>query len=246
MISYSSVNGTKMHEHKRLNTDVLKGEFEYPGFLISDWQAIEEVEGETNRQRVVASINSGLDMAMEPEFWKAFITDLTAAVEAGEVSMERIDDSVRRILKGKMRIDLFRKPFSDDRSPFAYTLGHQQHRTLAREAVQQSQVLLKNDGVLPLSPTQKVFVAGAHGNNIGLQSGGWSIEWQGKKGAITPGTTLLEGIQQYADKVTYSENGEGAAGHDVAVVMVGEQPYAEGYGDYNVQPCEFCQQGNRP
>lgn len=248
MISYSSVNGLKMHEHKRLTTDVLKNELGFKGFTISDWQAIEEVKGKTNRERVVSAINSGIDMAMEPEFWREFITDLTAAVNDGEVAMSRIDDAVRRILTVKIQANLFEKPLASDRfADFKGVLGHAEHRAIARQAVRESQVILKNGqdkapALLPLSKKAKVFVAGTHADNIGLQSGGWTIEWQGKSGAITQGTSILSGIDSLTDNsVTYDEQGEGAKGHDVAIVIIGEQPYAEGWGDYQLQPCEFCQ-----
>ncbi|MGL1956724.1 MAG: glycoside hydrolase family 3 C-terminal domain-containing protein [Colwellia sp.] len=257
MISYSSVNGLKMHEHKRLTTDVLKTELGFKGFTISDWQAIEEVNGEMNRQRVVSAINSGIDMAMEPEFWREFISDLTAAVNDGEVAMSRINDAVRRILTVKIQAGLFEKPLSTDRlADYQGVLGNAEHREIALQAVRESLVILKNvntnsgttaeqnnqSALLPLSKNAKVFVAGMHADNIGLQSGGWTVEWQGKLGAITQGTTILSGIENLTtNKVTYSENGNGASGHDVAIVVVGEQPYAEGWGDYQEQPCEFCQ-----
>ncbi|MCV2884521.1 glycoside hydrolase family 3 C-terminal domain-containing protein [Aestuariibacter sp. AA17] len=242
MFSYSSFNGVKMHEHAYLNNHVLKQSLGFGGFAVSDWQAIEEINAATNRERIVKAINAGLDMAMEPEHWKAFISDLTAAVEAKEIPMTRIDDAVKRILMQKMQIGLFEKPLSADRvADFESVLGHDAHRSLAREAVQKSAVLLKNEHLLPLSPSQKIFVAGEHANNIGLQSGGWSVEWQGQSGDITKGTTLLEGMQSYSTNITFSEHGEGAEGHDVAVVFVGEQPYAEGYGDYGESPCQFCQ-----
>ena len=242
MYSYSSFNGIKMHAHNRLNNEILKGELGFDGFVVSDWQAIEEIKGETNRERVVKSINAGLDMAMEPEFWKEYIRDLTAAVEAGEVSMERIDDAVTRILRQKYRLELFTRPMAADRmADYQGVLGNQAHRDLARQAVRESQVLLKNDNVLPLKKDARIFVAGSHADNIGLQSGGWTIEWQGGSGKTTAGTSILEGIQQAAGQVTYSEDGSGAQGNDIAVVVVGEQPYAEGYGDYNEQPCKHCQ-----
>ncbi|WP_237066377.1 glycoside hydrolase family 3 protein [Microbulbifer guangxiensis] len=244
MISYSTVNGTKMHEHGELINDVLKGEFGFDGFTISDWEALKEIPAETNRERVARAINAGVDMVMEPEKWQQFITDLTAAVEAGEVSMERIDDAVSRILKTKLAAGLFENPMPPLASePGAgELLGHQDHRALARQAVRESQVVLKNDGeLLPIAKDAKVFVAGAHADDIGLQSGGWTIEWQGKAGEITEGTTILQGIKEVAGgSVTYSADGEGAAGHDVAIVVVGEQPYAEGMGDYREAPCELC------
>ncbi|WP_285764567.1 glycoside hydrolase family 3 protein [Biformimicrobium ophioploci] len=245
MVSYSSVNGKKMHEHKALVTDVLKGELGFDGFVISDWSALSEIPAETNRERVVRSINAGLDMIMEPEKWKEFITDLTAAVEAGEVPMSRIDDAVSRILSTKFRAGLFEHdlPVLAGDSAAGGMLGAESHRALARQAVRESLVLLKNDkNLLPLSKDAKIFVAGDHANDIGLQSGGWTIEWQGKRGDITAGTTIFEGIKGLAGgDVTFSANGEGVEGHDVAIVVVGEEPYAEGMGDYVEKPCEKCQ-----
>lgn len=242
MYSYSSVNGLKMHENQLLN-NMLKNELGFDGFVVSDWQAIEEVQGETNRQRIVRSINAGLDMAMEPEFWKEFITDLTAAVNDGEVPLSRIDDAVRRILTAKFNLGLFDRPYTADRTiPADLAVGTPEHRAVAREAVAESLVMLKNENnLLPLSKNAKVFVAGSHADNIGLQSGGWSIQWQGEKQSSNQGTTILQGIQALAGDVTYAKDGQGAQGSDVAIVVVGENPYAEGWGDYNVQPCQYCQ-----
>ena len=245
MVSYSSVNGTKMHENKGLVTDKLKGELGFEGFTISDWAALNEIPAETNRERVVRSINAGLDMVMEPENWRDFITDLTAAVEAGEVSMERIDDAVRRILKTKLHAGMFDTPMAPlaESSDADAVIGSDAHRALARQAVRESLVLLKNQAdILPLDKQAKIFVAGDHADDIGLQSGGWTIEWQGKRGPVTDGTTILEGIREVAGgDVTYNATGEGAAGHDVAIMVVGEEPYAEGLGDYRPAPCEKCQ-----
>ncbi|MBC3766198.1 glycoside hydrolase family 3 N-terminal domain-containing protein [Neptunicella marina] len=243
MFSYSSVNGVKMHENTHLNNEILKGELGFDGFVVSDWQAIEEVRGETNRERIVRSINAGLDMAMEPEFWKEFIQDLTAAVNDGEVPISRIDDAVRRILTQKYKLGLFERPYSADRSvPAELAVGTDEHRAVAREAVAESLVMLKNDNnLLPFKKDASIFVAGSHANNIGLQSGGWSIQWQGEKQSNNQGTTILAGIKQQASNVTFSEDGSGAKGHDVAIVVVGEDPYAEGWGDYNVPPCQYCQ-----
>lgn len=244
MVSYSSVNGTKMHEHKGLVSDTLKGDLGFAGFTISDWSALSEIPAETNRERVVRSINAGLDMVMEPEKWKEFIADLTAAVNAGEVPMSRIDEAVSRILAIKLRSGLFEQPVA----PIARDadadsiIGNPQHRALARQAVRESVVLLKNEGgVLPIDKDSRIFVAGSHANDVGLQSGGWTIEWQGKSGIETAGTSILEGIKSLAKgKVSFSADGSGAAGHDVAVVVIGEDPYAEGWGDYRPAPCEKC------
>ncbi|MBN8430991.1 glycoside hydrolase family 3 C-terminal domain-containing protein [Microbulbifer salipaludis] len=244
MVSYSSVNGTKMHEHKGLVNDTLKGDLGFSGFTISDWSALSEIPAETNRERVVRSVNAGLDMVMEPENWKEFISDLTDAVKAGEVPMSRIDEAVRRILMIKLRSGLFEHPVAPIalRADADMIIGNAQHRALARQAVRESVVLLKNEGgVLPIDKESRIFVAGSHANDIGLQSGGWTIEWQGKSGVETTGTSILEGIQDLAHrKVSYSADGTGAAGHDVAVVVIGEDPYAEGWGDYRPAPCEKC------
>ncbi|MCA0892478.1 glycoside hydrolase family 3 protein [Microbulbifer agarilyticus] len=249
MVSYSSVNGKKMHEHKGLVSDLLKDELGFAGFTISDWSALGEIPAETNRERVVRSINAGLDMIMEPEKWQEFITDLTAAVKAGEVPMERIDEAVRRILLVKARSGLLENPVS----PLALSaqgdsvLGNDEHRALARQAVRESMVLLKNEkSLLPIEKKSKIFVAGVHANDIGFQSGGWTLEWQGKSGIETQGTTILEGIQAAASTVTYSEDGKGVEGHDVAIVVVGEDPYAEGWGDYRPAPCEKCKPMSLP
>ncbi|WKD51265.1 glycoside hydrolase family 3 protein [Microbulbifer spongiae] len=245
MVSYSSVNGTKMHEHKALVTGTLKRELGFAGITLSDWSALGEIPAETNRARIVRAVNAGLDMVMEPEKWRDFITDLTAAVEAGEVSMARIDEAVTRILTTKFRAGLFEWPLPPlATAPDAdHLIGHPAHRDLARQAVRESLVLLKNaGGLLPLDKKAKIFVAGDHADNIGLQSGGWTIEWQGKRGSITRGTTILDGIRALAEReVTYSPTGEGAAGHDVALIVVGEEPYAEGMGDYRPLPCSKCQ-----
>lgn len=244
MVSYSSVNGTKMHEHKGLIDGTLKGDLGFSGFTISDWSALGEIPAETNRERVVRSINAGLDMVMEPEKWKEFISDLTAAVNAGEVSMSRVDEAVKRILTIKMRSGLFEHPVAPValRADADSVIGNATHRALARQAVRESMVLLKNDGdLLPIDKGSSIFIAGSHADDIGLQSGGWTIEWQGKSGVETAGTSILEGIRSLAQgKVSYSEDGSGAAGHDVAVVVIGEDPYAEGWGDYRPTPCEKC------
>ncbi len=241
MPSYSSWNGVKMHENGYLLTDVLKGEFGFEGFLISDWEAVHQLSAGSDYDKRVQMVNAGVDMAMEPGDWLAWITDVKAAVLAGDISMTRIDDAVRRILKIKNDAGLLdnlpASALADRTLVNSGAFGSAAHRDVAREAVRKSLVLLKNDGVLPLSKGANVFVAGKNANDIGNQCGGWTISWQGSSGAITPGTTILEGIQNEvaADggSVTFDENGNGSAGHDVAIVVIGETPYAEGNGDNN-------------
>lgn len=234
MPSYSSWNGTKMHTHKYLLTDVLKTELGFKGFLISDWAAIDQIPGDYNSD-ITNSINAGLDMIMVPDKYQTFYDGAIAEVKAGRIAMSRIDDAVKRILTKKFEMGLFEKPFSD-RSEIDQ-IGSDAHREVARQAVRESLVLLKNEQTLPLKKTGKLLVAGAHANDIGLQSGGWTITWQGGAGAITKGTTILDGIKKVAPTATvdYVKTPTAAdatgKGYDSAIVVVGEQPYAEGAGD---------------
>ncbi len=237
MPSYSSWNGVKMHENMYLLTDVLKTEFGFDGFIISDWEAVYELSGPTYYDQVVLMVNAGVDMTMEPYNWQNFITTLKSAVNNNHVSMTRIDDAVRHILQIKDAAGVFDEPLADRTLVNSGALGSAPHRAVAREAVRKSLVLLKNDGVLPISKSSNVFVAGKNANDIGNQCGGWTISWQGSSGNITPGTTILQGIQDavagHGGSVTFSEDGTGSAGHDLAIVVIGETPYAEGVGDDN-------------
>jgi beta-glucosidase len=237
MISYSSWNGKKLHGHSYLINDVLKKELGFKGLVISDWNAIDQIDGQPGftADEVRTSINAGLDMIMVPHEWRSFISMLKSEVQADRVPMSRIDDANRRILTKKFELGLFEKPYTD--RSYTGTVGSAEHRKLAREAVRKSQVLLKNkNGVLPLPKTAgKVFVAGKSADDIGNQSGGWTIDWQGKSGPITPGTTILEGIRSAVSSsttVTYDRKGNGIDGsYKAAVAVVGETPYAEGKGD---------------
>jgi beta-glucosidase len=236
MISYSSFNGVKLHANSYLINDVLKGELGFDGIVVSDYNGIDKIDGKAGftPAEVTASINAGMDMVMVPFAWKQFIDTLRAEVEAGRIPLSRIDDANRRILTKKFELGLFEKPFTDRR--FTKTIGSPAHRALARQAVRESQVLLKNTGgVLPLKKSRsKIFVAGKNADDIGNQAGGWTVGWQGSSGPITPGTTILQGIQASArsSKVAYSKDGAGIdSSYDVAVAVVGETPYAEGAGD---------------
>lgn len=237
MVSFSSWNGIKMHGQSYLITDVLKGELGFSGFVVSDWQGIDQLPRDYYSD-VVLSINAGLDMIMVPYDYKAFIRTLTQAVEKGDVPEERIDDAVRRILTVKFEMGLFENPYLE-RDPMTWEVMPTKHRALAREAVAKSLVLLQNEnGALPISKSAAtIFVGGRGADDIGMQCGGWTMEWQGKAGDITPGTTILEGIAAEIDKSTtmvYDARGEfkdapGMA--DVGIAVVGELPYAEGQGD---------------
>jgi beta-glucosidase len=232
MISYSSWNGQKLHGHRYLITDVLKGELGFTGLVVSDWAGIDQVPGDYASD-VRTAINAGIDMVMVPHDYKLFTGTLRNEINAGTIPLARIDDAVRRILTKKFELGLFERPYTD--RSYTATIGSAAHRALGRDAVRQSLVLLKNTNtILPLSKTAKIFVAGKNANDIGNQSGGWTISWQGSSGNITPGTTILQGIRDAVapgTSVTYDKAGRGAAGHDVAVVVLGEKPYAEGQGD---------------
>ncbi|GAA2215601.1 hypothetical protein GCM10009850_110690 [Nonomuraea monospora] len=234
MPSFSSVDfgdgPLKMHAHDELINGTLKGRLGFGGFVISDWQAIDQIPGDYPSD-VRTSVNAGLDMIMVPYAYPQFTSTLKAEVEAGRVPMARVDDAVSRILTQKFRLGLFERPYAD-RSRIG-AVGSAAHRAVARAAAAKSQVLLKNDGgLLPLRRDAKVYVAGSNADDIGNQSGGWTISWQGSSGPITPGTTVVQAIRSRASSVTYSRDASAdLAGHDVGVVVVGETPYAEGQGD---------------
>ena len=237
MPSYNSWNGEKVSGHKRLMTDILKKELGFEGFLISDYNALDELPGDFSAQ-IERSINAGMDMVMVPERYVQFIEKLTALVKDGKVPMSRIDDAVTRILRVKFAMGLMEpgKSFKVDKK-FLEAFGGASHRAVARQAVRESLVLLKNNSVLPLSKTgtYKIVVGGSHINNLGYQVGGWSISWQGGSGSTTVGTTLLQAIQAaVGSSVTIQNVGTRTKGNysgDVGIVAIGETPYAEGRGD---------------
>jgi beta-glucosidase len=233
MISYSSWNGVKLHGHQYLISDVLKGELGFEGFVVSDWAGIDQVDKDYY-SAVVTAINAGIDMNMVPQGYQRYLTVLQQAVEKGDISMERIDDAVLRILTVKFKLGLFEQPFSNP--DYLETIGSDAHRELARESVAKSLVLLQNENAaLPIAKdTELIYVAGVAANDIGIQSGGWTIEWQGKAGNITPGTTIMEAIEATsAGEVQFNRFGnfDGDTKADLAIVVVGERPYAEGRGD---------------
>jgi beta-glucosidase len=237
MISFNSWNGVKDHGNKYLITDLLKGELRFSGFVVSDWNGIDQIDGQEGFTAAEAkqAVNAGIDMVMVPYDYQKFVNTLRAEVLNGDVPMSRIDDATRRILTKKFELGLFEHPYTD--RSLQKDFGSAAHRALARQAVRESQVLLKNDGVLPLAKkNNKIFVAGKNANDIGNQAGGWTLTWQGQSGErVIPGTTILDGIKAGAGKgteVTYDRAGNGiGSGYKVAVAVVGETPYAEGKGD---------------
>ncbi|MER5540321.1 glycoside hydrolase family 3 protein [Streptomyces mirabilis] len=237
MPSYSSLDilgdgqgPVKMHARADMINGVLKDRMGFDGFVISDWQAIDQIPGDYASD-VRTSINAGLDMIMVPYAYKDFRTTLVDEVRAGRVSEARVNDAVSRILTQKFKLGLFEKPYADTSG--AAQIGSAGHRAVAREAAAKSQVLLKNAaGVLPLKKSQKVYVAGSNADDLGNQTGGWTITWQGASGKHTDGTTILQGMRNAGGDVTYSKDASApTSGYDVGVVVVGETPYAEGVGD---------------
>ncbi|XP_074581670.1 uncharacterized protein LOC141838162 [Curcuma longa] len=246
MVSYSSWNGVKMHANHFLITDFLKNTLRFRGFVISDWQGIDRITTPPHANytySIVTGILAGIDMIMIPYTYTEFITDLTYLVQNNFIPISRIDDAVHRILRVKFTMGLFENPYADP--SLADQLGKQEHRNLAREAVRKSLVLLKNgksanDPLLPFpKKAKKVLVAGAHADNLGYQCGGWTLTWQGQGGNnITDGTTILNAIRSTVDpstSVVYSENPEPGfvkySQFSYAIVVVGELPYAETFGD---------------
>ena len=239
MAAYNTWNDVKCHANKFLLTDLLKDELGFKGFVVSDWAAIEEIPGDY-KSDIITSINAGIDMVMVPgavkfgnESFENFLKLLEESVQEGSIPMERIDDAVKRILLIKKQSGLFDRPFSDQQ--LLAHIGSDKHRQIAREAVRKSMVLLKNkDGILPLPKEGKtIIVAGRGADNIGMQSGGWTISWQGDMGQTTDGTTILDAIKSAVSPgtvVEYTPDGTAYTG-DLAVVIVGEKPYAEMQGD---------------
>lgn len=243
MPSYSDVDWTEdgpgnpinMHGNQDLITGWLKGQQGFDGFVISDYEGIHHIYPKTYTyaQQVAAGVNAGIDMFMEPYDFEAFESTLEADVADGSVPMSRIDDAVSRILTKKFELGLFEHPYTD--RTHLPEIGNAAHRAVARRAVQESQVLLKNRrSTLPISSSsgRPVYVAGSNANNIGNQAGGWTLTWQGGSTNVIPGQTILDGIRTEASKLTYSKDATKPVPHGaVGIVVVGETPYSEGFGD---------------
>ncbi|WP_148614485.1 glycoside hydrolase family 3 protein [Nocardioides rubriscoriae] len=254
MPSFSSVDWTddglgnpvKMHANRELVTGWLKDTLGFDGLVVSDWRAIHQIPG-TYAEQVATSVNAGVDMFMEPYSgdavgWREFITTLLGEVDAGHVTQARIDDAVSRILTQKFELGLFEKPLTDRRH--IGSIGSRAHRAVARRAVAESQVLLRNRRhTLPLARAGKgkgkgaqvrpVYVAGSNADNIGNQAGGWTLTWQGGSSNVVPGDTILDGLRKGTKRpVLFSETASTTVPRRAdGVVVVGETPYSEGFGD---------------
>jgi beta-glucosidase len=235
MASFSSYDGLKMHQNKYLLTDVLKGELGFYGFVISDWEGILEINKKTYDEKIAEGINAGLDMLMEPYSFEEAVKAIKRCVKSGKIAKERIDDAVSRILKVKFEMGLFDDPYLNNIKVDISKLGSSQGRALAKQLVQKSQVLLKNENdILPFTGGQKIFVTGPASNDLGVQCGGWTINWSGFTGApLTAGTTILKGLQNIAGEhnLTIITDKSKANQADVVLLVIGEKPYAEFEGD---------------
>ena len=246
MASFNSWNGKRVHGDKHLLTDVLKNQLGFDGFIVSDWNAHKFVEG-CDLEQCAQAINAGVDVIMVPEHFEAFYHNTVKQVKDGVIAESRINDAVRRFLRAKIRWGVFvkGKPSSRPESQHSQWLGASQHRTLAREAVRKSLVLLKNnENVLPIKASSRILVAGKGANAINMQAGGWSVSWQGTDNTNSDfpnATSIYAGLQSQVTKaggeITLSESGEYTSKPDVAIVVIGEEPYAEWFGD--IEMLEF-------
>jgi beta-glucosidase len=245
MASFNSWQGKKMHGHKGLLTDVLKERMGFDGFIVGDWNGHGQVKGCTNTDCPEA-LHAGLDMYMAPDSWRGLFDTLLVQAENGELDLDRLDDAVRRILRVKIRSGLFEAGLPSTRA-FAGDydlLTNPEHKDVARQAVRESLVLLKNnvteagERVLPLSPNQKILIAGDGADNIGKQSGGWTLNWQGTGNSNSDfpgGSSMFDGLKRHTEaaggEAMLSEDGSYDEKPDVAIVVFGEDPYAEFIGD---------------
>ena len=243
MASFNQINGVHQHVDSARLTGILKTELGFDGFVIADWEGIENsttpgaagdytgtVTGVSSKDAIRNAINAGIDMAMVPQSATTFISNMKSLVQAGQISEDRVKDAVRRILRAKIRAGRIDNP----NGPTAYAgisanIGSAEHRKIAREAVQKSLVILKNENVLPLATTDQIFLTGSHANNTGLQCGGWTNGWQG---SITNNITGATSIQAGFDEVASGARVTTADAAGTIVYVIGEVPYTEWYGDF--------------
>ncbi len=247
MASFSSINGEKMHGSKVLLNNILRGEMGFTGFVVGDWNGHAEIPGCTATD-CPASLEAGVDMYMAPDSWKGLYKSLLIQAKSGELSLVRLDEAVTRILEVKIRAGLFEAGLPSKRaSTDLSALGAPEHSAIARQAVRESLVLLKNEySVLPFKPNTNILVTGSGADSMQQQTGGWTLSWQGdsnKNDAFETGETIFSGIKsaisETGGSATHSTDGKYASRPDVAVVVFGEQPYAEYRGDRSDLVFEF-------
>lgn len=233
MISHSSLNGIKMHENKHYITDILKGEMGFQGFVVSDWESIHHISADNLKDQVITAVNAGIDMLMQPENFDLCARYIIEAVQEGSISQARIDDAVTRIIRVKLNAGLFKDPMQESLETVETKVGSDSYRKLAAQLVEKSLVLVKNENnVLPLKPGLKIYVTGPAANQTGIYCGGWTEQWLGTLN-IDGGSTILDGLEELADKYDYTiiSDKKEAEKADVVLLCIGEQTYAEWYGD---------------
>lgn len=236
MTSFSQFNGVHMHEHQYLIETVLKGEMGFEGFVVSDWEAIQLMPYATLKEQVIASINAGVDMLMQPYNYDMIYEAMLQAVNEGSIEMSRVKDAVTRIMKVKLEAGIIEDPYLLHLETEVDELGSDEYRAIAKQLVSESLVLLKNEDVLPLKSGQTVFVYGSTLDDIGVQCGGWSHSWQGQldpSGSVFLGKTIVDGIEELAEvyDITIITDPEKMNEADVMIAGLGEIPYAEMMGD---------------
>ena len=228
MVSFSSINGEKMHGHKYWITDVLKNELGFSGFTVSDWNGIEELDGDYKEQ-IMKSVNAGIDLFMVPERWMEFMTLLEELVSEEKVSLKRIDDAVYRLLAVKYEMGLFNLSFEDNES-----FGTKEHRAIADALAKKSVVIKNQEGLLNLK-NKRILLTGKAANNTGYQCGGWTVEWQGVKENVPGATSLFDSLKNLGANVTYISTDKlttiDPSKFDIAITVMGENPYTEMMGD---------------
>ncbi len=231
MVSFSSTRDGKVHGDRALVTDLLKDELGFTGFVVSDWAGVDQVDPDYDAA-VAQAIEAGIDMVMVPHDGRRFQDAIRRGLDAATITQARVDDAVLRILRVKLEMGLFEHPMPPVVDPTV--VGSTIHRALAREAVARSAVLLATDGLLPIGPDDTVLVVGGGADDIGAQSGGWTITWQGQRGPITPGTTIADALRDRIDDRLLAVGPAAGADDlraDVGLVILAEEPYAEGVGD---------------
>jgi len=240
MASFSSWQGRKLHGDKELLTDVLKGKMGFNGFVVGDWNGHGQVPGCINTD-CPQSLNAGLDMYMAPDSWKGLYESTLQHVKDGTIAIERLDDAVRRILRVKLLSGIFQKgaPSTRANAGNENLLALPEHRDVARQAVRESLVLLKNNNqLLPIDPSKTILVVGDGASSISKASGGWTLSWQGtghSNDKFPNGESILQGIEKIVDgaggKLIFSKDGDTSIKADVVIAVYGEDPYAEFQGD---------------
>ena len=240
MISHSALNGVKMHENAKY-IQYLKNEMGFAGFIVSDWNSVQNTSGATYKEQVITSVNAGIDMLMEVDRYDEAMWIIIDAVNSGEIPEERVNDAVRRIIQVKLDAGIFDDPFCQNIETKQTKTGSDEYRKVAEKLVEESLVLLKNNNVLPIKSGSSVYILGPACDNPQAQCGGWTIDWNNSPQKEIEGvTTILEGFKQKAAEfgITVITDENEAKNADIVLLAVGEQAYAEWLGD--TEDLELC------